>query len=499
MPDFASLRRRLGANVGLAVGFVATILPTTVVAQRPLAPAPLVVIQGATVIDGTGAEPRRDQTLIIRGDRIAALAPRGSLPVPSGARVIDGRGKWVVPGFIDMHAHFGIGEIALDTTPSGVRMRGTPDRAGGVESLRTLLAFGVTTIRNPAGETRYVVAVRDSVRLGLLPGPRIFTAGEAIDGLTATEGLSVAVKTEDEMRREVARQAALGVDYVKLYAGLPEPMIRAGVDEAHRRGVRAIAHLMATSWTDAARAGIDGIVHITPGSPRLLPAARRGEFLKGIRGTQFMLEWFHYLDPASPEIEEMLDALVRHHVFVDPTLVTFEQMAWGDSARVTQSPDLAFAPTSQLRSWRTNFTLSTGWTEADYAEARRAWPAVLAFTKLLHARGVQLTAGTDASNPWTVPGASFHRELELLVDAGIPPLEVLRIATRNGARSLGIEGDVGTVAVGKVADLVVLAGDPLADISNSRQIAWVVQGGRVSAPHTLLPARLAGKSTARTQ
>jgi hypothetical protein len=250
------------------------------------------------------------------------------------------------------------------------------------------------------------------------------------------------------------------------------------VEEAHKRGVRAIGHLFLTSWTDAAKSGIDGIVHIAPGSADLLSADQRATYQKRFRGTQFMLEWFNFVDVSSREIKEMTQALVQHRVSVDPTLVTFEAMAWGDSARTTQSPDLRYAPKSLLDGWRNNFTLTTGWTPEDYMEARRAWPSVLRFTKHLHDAGVLLTIGTDMGNPWTVPGASLHRELELFVAAGIPANEVLSIATRNGARSLGIEGDVGTLAVGKVADIVALSADPVVNIRNTRQIAWVMQGGR---------------------
>jgi len=181
----------------------------------------------------------------------------------------------------------------------------------------------------------------------------------------------------------------------------------------------------------------------------------------------------------------MTRAMIEHKVNVDPTLVTFENMAWGDSARVTASPDLRYAPAGIRKAWNI-FTLTTGWTPDDYAEARRAWPSVLAFTKHLYDAGVLLTAGTDMGNPWTVPGASFHRELELLVSAGIQPLDVLSIATRNGAQSLGILSDVGTVAVGKSADLVALRADPTKDIRNTRRIAWVMQGGRV-LPRDLMP------------
>jgi imidazolonepropionase-like amidohydrolase len=463
------------------------ILSLLTLGAPPVGAQRFLAIRDATVIDGTGAAPREHQTILIRDDRIWRIDP-ASAELPPRTRVIDGRGTFVLPGLIDMHAHYSVGPVTFDTTrkPPAIGMK--YDHAASVEQLQTLLAFGVTTIRNPGGGAKESIAVRDSVRLGMLRGPRMFTAGEVIDA-TESEGLVTTVHNEKEVRDEVDRQAAMGVDYVKLYASLGPDLIRAGVDEAHRRGVRAIAHLFATSWTDAANAGIDGIVHITPGSPRLLGAERRPEFLKRFRGTQFMLEWFNFVDTGSPEIKEMTEALLRHDVFIDPTLVTFEAIAWGDSARIREAPDLLLAPPSLVTGWR-KFDLTFGWKPDDYAEARKAWPAVLGYTKYLFDAGVQLTAGTDMANPWTVPGASLHRELELLAASGIPTLQVLRIATRNGATSLGIESEVGTIAAGKIADLVLLSADPVADIRNTRRIVWVVQSGRPSRPAELLPERL---------
>ena len=464
--------------------FVAMITVATQAAAGQAGGAAGIAIRGATVIDGTGAPPRAGYTVVVLNDRIAAVGPTTSTPIPRGARVMDGAGLYVVPGFIDVHAHYALGPLTFDSTKRPVAMHMEYDHAAAIESLKTLLAFGITTIRNPGGPTRPSVAIRDSVRLGLLRGPRIFTAGEVLDATTA-EGLVSTVRTVDDVRAEVARQVSLGVDYVKLYALLRPELIRAGIDEAHTRGVRAIGHLFLTSWTEAANAGMDGFVHIAPGTAALLPADKRNAFQQRFRGTQFMLEWFNFVDLSSPEIREMTRAMIEHKVNVDPTLVTFENMAWGDSARVTASPDLRYAPAGIRKAWNI-FTLTTGWTPDDYAEARRAWPSVLAFTKHLYDAGVLLTAGTDMGNPWTVPGASFHRELELLVCAGIQPLDVLSIATRNGAQSLGILSDVGTVAVGKSADLVALRADPTKDIRNTRRIAWVMQGGRV-LPRDLMP------------
>jgi hypothetical protein len=448
---------------------------------------PPVALTNVTVIDGSGGAPRRAATVVLRGGWIEAVGPSRTVAVPTGARVLDLTGRYVMPGLIDMHAHVAMGPVTVDRK-AAPPMRMEYDDAASRELTGTLLAFGVTTIRNPAGPTREAVAIRDDVRAGRLRGPRILTAGAVIDR-TSFPGLSTMVTSEAEIRAEVAKQVAARVDYVKLYALLPAPLVAAGIDEAHRRGVKAIAHLFATTWTDAANAGIDGILHITPGSPALLPAPRRQELQRSFRGTQFMLEWFEYVDLDSPEITEMLRALVAHHVSLDPTLVVFEALARGNDTAITRSPDLRFAPPSLVENWRSAFTLGMGWTDQDYAAAHAVWPRVLAFTKKLYEAGVLLTAGTDLANPWIGPPA-IHRELELLVAAGIPPAEVIRIATRNGAQALGLLSELGTVEAGKRADLLVLTADPLADIRGTRSIEWIIQDGVPHRPEEFLPPRL---------
>ncbi len=446
-------------------------------AFHPQDPSPPIVLRGVTVIDGNGTPGRPHQTVVIRSDLIVALGPADSVPVPAGARVVDGRNRWLIPGLIDMHAHVTLGPVTGlgNGTPRMAR-----DTAVVSRSLASLLAAGVTTIRDPGtAHAAWAVALRDSVARGKLPGPRMFVAGPVIDA-GSFEGLVDRASTPAEVVAAVRRHAAAGVDYVKLYAGLPPASIAAGVDAAHAAGVKALAHLFATSWTVAADAGVDGILHSMPGSPALLPPDRRQAFRANIaRTARFMFQWFEYYDPASAEADSMIAALVRHRVVHDPTLVVFEAMAWGDDPRITGHPDLVVAPPSLLENWRTEFTLSGGFTPASFDSSRAAWPAVLRFVKQLHDRGVFLVAGSDANNPWVPAGPSLHRELELLVDAGIPPAEVIRISTRNGAEALGIGGEVGTIRIGKRADLVLLDADPLARIGNTRRIVAVIQGGRV--------------------
>ena len=437
------------------------------------------VLRGVTVIDGTGAPPISNAAVVITGDRISAIGPHASVKIPSGARVLELPGKTLVPGFIDMHAHVAFGPVYGPLKAGDPPLRTEFDSLASVLMLRRLLEWGVTTVRNPGGHTREAVLFRDLVRNGTLAGPRSFTAGAVIDVIGAPGGLIETVKSEEEIRAAVRGQAAAGVDYIKLYQGLSPALVRAGVDEAHRQGKKAISHMAVTSWTDGAGSGLDGIVHIVPGSPLLLPPARRAAYLKGFTGTQFMYRWFEQVDLQAAEIDTVIRELVKHNTVLDPDLVTFEAIFRGNDPAITSSPDLATTPASLLRNWQEDFQISTGWSPNDFSEANAAWPTVLRFTKLLYDRGVNLTLGTDTPNPWTAPGSSFHREMELFVQAGVPQLQVLRLATQAGAKALGIDADVGTIQPGKIADLVLLDADPLADIRNTRRIAWVMQSGRM--------------------
>ncbi len=450
-----------------------------------------VAIQGVTVIDGRGGPPLVDATVVVEGGRISAIGPRRQVRVPAGARIESGRGHWLIPGLIDMHAHVTLGSV--HRTDNSMRMEVDPATID--PSLRALLAFGVTTIRDPGAVTPLAVAVRDSINRGQRIGPRILTAGEVIDA-QEVPNLTVVVRTEAEARAEVRRQAAAGVDYIKVYVSLAPPVIGAAIDEAHRLGKKAIGHLFATSWTQAAELGIDAIVHAVPSSPLLLrPAAREAWSRQMTRTTRFMVQWFEFADLDSPEIDSMVSALVRRRVVHDPTLVVFEAMTFGNRPAITESPDLRHAPPALLQNWRQGFQLSAGWTPRDFDSAQAAWPKVLAFVQHLHDRGVLLTAGIDANNPWVPPGPSLHRELELLVAAGLTPSQALQVATRNGAIGLDLIDQLGTIEVGKRADLVLLAADPLADIRNTRRIAWVMRDGRRIDPADLLtsPAARPGR------
>lgn len=448
----------------------------------------VLVLRGVTVITGTDAAPIPDAAVVLRNGWIEQVGPRARVTVPAGARVVDLPGRFILPGFVDMHAHIAIGAWVQDTANGRPTLRYDYDEAATRELTTMQLAFGITTIRNPAGPTDKAVAIRTRVRLGLQEGPRIITAGAPLD-LMGQSNAQAGTATVEAVEAEVARQAAAGVDIIKLYAGLSAPLVRAGVLAAHKYGLQAMAHCWLTSWTDAALAGVDGITHIAPGNAALLPEAKRADFTRSIRGAQFMFDWFRFVDFDSAEIREMLGAMSAARLNLDPTLVAFEMMAQADRPAFYPESSLRYVPATLASRPGGEKILTTGWTSADFDSARAVWPRILELTRRLHDAGVLLTVGTDGANPWL-----FHRELELLVSSGIPPAEVLRMATRNAAMALRRIGEFGTVEAGKRAELVVLSADPIADIRNSRRIEAVVQDGKLRKPAEFLPRRAGGRT-----
>jgi imidazolonepropionase-like amidohydrolase len=252
--------------------------------------------------------------------------------------------------------------------------------------------------------------------------------------------------------------------------------VRAGIDEAHRRGIRVIGHLQSTTWTDAARMGIDFIVHAAPWAPDYLAPAARANYHPSMFNRVY---WLEHLDLNSPAVQEMVTALVENHVSVDPTLMAFRTKFWGDDTRYTDNPRRTEAP-PKLWSGFARRSDTADWTPDQYRVARAQWPKLLALVKLMYDRGVLLTVGTDTPFPWIVPGISFHEELRLLADTGIPVPAVLRMATLNAGRALKL--NIGSIELGKNADMVVLTANPLDSLRNTERIEMVIKSGKTFRP-----------------
>ena len=243
--------------------------------------------------------------------------------------------------------------------------------------------------------------------------------------------------------------------------------------QAHRRGIRVIGHLQSTTWTEAARMGIDFIAHAAPWAPEYLPPAARPAYQPSMFGRIY---WLEHLDLNSPAVQEMIATLVEHHVSVDPTLMAFRTKFWGDDPRYTDNPRRAATP-PKLWAGFARRSNTADWTPGQYRAARAQWPKLPALVKLMYDRGVLLTAGTDTPFPWIVPGVSFHEELRLLAEAGIPAAAVVRMATINAG--LALKQNIGSVEPGKEADLVVLAANPLESVQNTERIEIVIKAGHV--------------------
>lgn len=435
----------------------------------------LLVLRGVTVIDGLGSQPAPDQVVVLRGDRIEAVMAEADFAPGDSVRVVDLSGHFVMPGLIDMHAHITI--LPMENGRLAARM----DRAASEEVLRTLLAFGITTVRNPAAPNEDGAALREAVASGDLLGPTIRTAGRALNARRSGFGPFVGTPDADAVRVEVRQQASDGVDYVKVYASMPPDLIAVAIEEAHAQGIEVVGHLQRTTWTAAARLGIDHLTHGAPWSAAYLPDSVRATYRGRLKDR---MTWLEHIDLDGPSIREMIAVMADSGVTLDPTLIASHTKFAGDDEGYLANPDSVYAPRLVRDLWRRG-SFTDDWAPEDYARGRAAWPRMLALTKALHEGGVVLTAGSDLPNPWVVPGASLHDELILLHSADIPPLEVLKMATYNGAVSLKMEGEIGSIEAGKQADLLILTADPSRDLANSRAIVWVVRDGVFYDPDTL--------------
>lgn len=441
---------------------------------------------GMTLLDPVEQRATSDAWIVVDEGRIVRTG-RGALPrsIPP-ARRHDFRGHWALPGLFDTHAHVTLGPLAVRVENGTPRMEVAPDPAITAHNGRWLLAYGVTTVRDPGGDTDLGLAYRREQRAGRLLGPEALVAGLIIDRSPIDmRGLIDSPTAERPVTAIVREQAAAGVEYVKLYAHLPEPEVAEGIAAAKAAGVRSVGHLETMSWTRAATLGIDSLVHMMPVHPDLLPAARRDAYVATTRHGAFsFFEWYEAVDLESAEIREMIDALEANRVHVDATLIAFHLAFRGDEPAIRDA-DLAAAPPALAASWQAGFRFDAGWKADDYRRAQAVWPRVLRLTRMLWEAGVPMTIGTDMANPFVAPGVSVSREMELHAAAGIPPWAVLRMATTDAARALGVDGRTGRLQAGLEADVVFLRRDPTRDLSALRDVAAVLHDGRLLDPEAL--------------
>lgn len=418
----------------------------------PAPPVEQLVIVGATVIDGTGAAPLRDAVVVVKGKRIVAVGKAGEVIVPPEAKQIDARGKWLIPGLIDMHVH-----LDEDISPGA------------------FVLFGVTSVRDVGSRLVTLQRLRARASKGETL-PRFYWMGRNIDQGRPSWWGAVAVKGPRDVPALLRDMAAQGVDGVKLYVRAGPKVAEAVIREAHRRGWPVTGHLEGTEPGQAARMGIDNLEHVETLFLGLYPkgAQRRqgygGRFPAAAR-----------VDLNSPTVKSLIALLARRRVAVTPTLSVVTMPVEGERAAERMYRGWAEIPPGWRAYWKTdywNFITPKGWTERDYRLARQARQKFYQMVKRLDRAGVALVAGTDTPAPWVLPGAGLLLELEMMVEAGISPMRALHAATGRAAQILRRDRDVGTIRTGRYADLVLLDADPLQDIRNLRRIHAVYLSGR---------------------
>ena len=466
----------LGCLVGIAL------VPRAISAQAPHVDPRAAAITHVTVIDVATGARLRDRTVVVRGNRIAAMGRSARARVPRDARVVDGRGKYLIPGLWDMHVH------AL--------------RAGRAPWMFPLfIAAGVTGIRDTGSPLDTLLLYRAKVRSGEMLGPRIVGTGPLLDGPRGQwSTFTIPVESPTTGRRAVDSLADARVDFIKVYSGLSRDAFLAIADEAKRRGVPVIGHVPESiTALEASQAGMKSIEHLTQVPLACVPdsvgralaremtdrAARPGMTQDSIQALQ--LEVIGRAASAFSEAlcEQLGARFARNGTWQVPTHERLQHWSRSFLASDTAGRDtlLRYVPPKVRAIWKhyQDSIIALG----PLNDVFPNWyPLASRVIRALHRGGDGILAGTDTdgndANIYGVPGFSLHRELEALVrDVGLTTLEALRAATLGPAYFLNATDSLGTVAPGKVADLVLLDADPLADVHNTQRIHAVIANGRL--------------------
>jgi imidazolonepropionase-like amidohydrolase len=447
------MRIRPVTSAAFAVAGLAFCAPPPV----PAPGAPVVAITGVGVVDVARGRVVPAQTVLVAGSRITAVGAAGRVRVPAGAVVVDGRGRFVIPGLWDMHTH------ALW------------DRSARDAAMPLFVASGVTGIRDMGGDLALALATRAAVRSSAMVGPRIVTPGPILDGPRPVDpSISWAISTPQDGRRAVDSLAAAGADFVKVYTLIPRDAFLAVLARARLRGLAVAGHVPAAVTPDA--------------------AARAGQ-----RSMEHMRDELEpYCTPSTAAAcEPLFRAFRRYHTWQTPTLVVLRSKSMLNDSALEKDPRLAYAPAAALRDWRAVRDAKLRRPDTDWARQRARFAGELWLAGAMARAGVPLLAGSDADALYTYPGSSLQEELELLVRAGLSPAAALRTATLEPARYLQATDSLGTVAPGRVADLVLLDANPLADIHATRAIAAVVLNGRYLDRRALDALEVSARSAVR--
>jgi imidazolonepropionase-like amidohydrolase len=458
-----ALRRviALAASVGLAAALQAqerTIPP----AVRPFVSidAPALALTHMQLVDGTGAPAGADQTLVVRGGVIEAVGPSITTPSPPGARVIDLTGHTVFPGQVGLHEHTWFASIDAAT---GAITRLTPMNTS---APLLYLGYGVTTAMTAGSALPYhELNLRRAVDAGDIPGPRFLIAGPYLTGPSRNPMLRSAT-TADDVRRVITYWAEEGATWVKFHAATTRDLLKAGIDEAHARGLRVTGHLCAVTFTEAAALGIDLLQHGLITNSEYVPGKVPDRCPPGNQRVQADV------DVTSAPVQESIRAIVAARAAVASTLGAYEAFIPGRAPLHAGALE-ALEPESR----RNVVGLQAGLAQRDWALPPLMLTAMMQWERAFVAAGGLLGAGSDPWGTGNLPGVGNLRNYELLIEAGFTPEQAVQIMTLNGARIVGEDRRLGSVAAGKIADLMVIQGDPVRSARDVYNVVTVFKDG----------------------
>ncbi len=420
-------------------------------AAQTVVPTTDLVIRGARLFDPRDLTVTAGTSVLIRGERIVRVAPDAELTAPAGAQVIEAHGRFLMPGLWDNHQHFGDNVGVLD------------------------IANGVTSARDMANDTDAFLERVARFDAGTELGPRVWKAG-IIDGTGPYAGpTKMRIDSAVEAIHDVDWYADHGYGQIKIYSSVPPPIVPVIAAEAHARGLRVSGHVPAfMSAQQFVADGADEIQHLNFIVLDFL--FDRVKETRNINRFSAVAAHAREFTPEKPQVREFITYLARHHTVLDPTVNVFEALFCGDPAAVTPGLEqIAPRMPAQVRRGMLSGALPVPKGEED--AYREALPAMLRLLKALYDGGVTIIPGTDA-----LAGYTLHHELELYARAGIPPAEVLRLATLTSAQVIGVSAERGVLASGKLADLILIDGDPSTQIADINKVSLVMKGGRIYDP-----------------
>ena len=415
----------------------------------------VVALEHARVIDGTGAPARENQTIVIRDGNIAAVGNAANVAIPHEALVIDLAGKTVIPGLVMVHEHL--------YYPAGPGTYGNYTES----FVRLYLAGGVTSMRTGGNMNGYSeLNIAKAIARGDKAGPWIDATAPYLNGPN-TFGQMQALESPDAARKFVTFWADQGATSFKAYMQIHRDVLGAAIAAAHARGIKVTGHLCSITYAEAARLGIDNLEHGFLASSDFVADKKPDECPAGQKVTQTV----NALDPESSEFKALAAELIRRNVAITSTLTVFETFTPGRP----MPPGIEVLIPQMRESYERQYAAVSKMTQSPYTTL---FPKAMALEHAFAKAGGTLLVGTDPTGGGgVIPGFSNQRAVELLVEEGFTPEEAIKIATLNGATYLGRAGRVGSIAMGKQADLVIIDGNPAANIADIRKVELVFKQG----------------------